>query len=269
MRAKDKFLQIKQALGEREGERILAHALSCSYSDLFLHFDQKLSPDALVIAERLVEGRRKGIPFEYLVGKVDFFNCTLHVNPDVLIPRVETEILLAYALKEIGAVGSAWDLCTGSGALGLGLKKQRPLLDVTLSDLSSKAIAVAKKNAAFNQLAVELVWGDLFAPFTGKKAKYIFCNPPYISEKSYALLDKSVKEFEPKMALVAQEEGLEFYYRLFEGLKKHLLADGMAFLEIGFDQGKAVKNIFSPAFHCEIKTDFSGKDRFVFLAQKA
>jgi release factor glutamine methyltransferase len=188
------------------------------------------------------------------------------VNRDVLIPRPETEILVDTILKEIGARSlEIWDLCTGSGCIGIALKKRRPDCHVILADISAKALEVAKKNAA--GVEVEIVQGDLLAPFQGRKADVLVCNPPYISEKEYIELDREVRDWEPKQALVAGPTGYEFYERLARELPPYLKPGAKVYFEIGQGMGEGVRKFFNHPFWKKGKVvqDWSSLDRYYIL----
>jgi release factor glutamine methyltransferase len=165
---------------------------------------------------------------------------------------------------------SLWDLCTGSGVLGIALKKAAPRLMVTLSDIDPAVLSLAEENARLNGVEIEGVAGDLLAPFEGRKVDAVVCNPPYISAKEYLDLDPSVRDYEPKQALVGGERGTEFYERLAEELPSHLEPGGQLFLEIGASQGEVVKKIFNkePWKNGELIQDWSGKNRFFFLEKQ-
>lgn len=158
-------------------------------------------------------------------------------------------------------------MCTGSGCIALALKKSFPELEVVGSDLSVEALKVAEDNALRNQLQVSFVKGDLLEPFKGKKADFITCNPPYITEKAYAQLEKEVAGFEPKCALVGGERGTELYEKLEKELPVYLNPGGKVFFEIGYDQGEALLEIFKSSFWKERKVikDYASHDRFFFL----
>jgi release factor glutamine methyltransferase len=207
-------------------------------------------------------------PIEYVLGSVKTKDLDLYVDKSVLIPRLETEILIEYALEKMDVKeAKVLDLCTGSGILGLSIKKRRPDFSVTLTDISELALAVAQKNGKRNQLEVEYVLGNLLEPIGDRVFEYVICNPPYVSEQEYENLDRGVRDFEPKIALVGGEDGLFFYKELARKLPKHLSSKGKAFFEIGFSQGIDVLKIFSGKQwkNQEIKKDFAGLDRFLFV----
>ncbi len=210
----------------------------------------------------------EGEPLEYITGRVDFLTVSLEITPAVLIPRVETEEMATLILERIkGKEGALLDLCSGSGALGLGLKKNRPDLHVTLSDLSQEAVNLSKRNQERNELEVEILQGDLCLPLRGRLFDFIVSNPPYISREDWAGLERSVKEFEPVVALIGGEDGLDFYRKMSQELPPFLKSGGKVFLEIGDGQGPAIKEIFSCPPWCkeELLLDLFGRERFFFL----
>ncbi len=247
-------------------EELLASTLRMKRLDLYMQFDKPVEEKELAKLREPLKRLVIGEPIEYILGEVDFYGCKVAVDARVLIPRQETEILVEHILKRIkGRV--VWDLCTGSGCLGISLKKARPELEVTLSDISSDALDLAKENAEKNQVEIRLVQGDLLTPFEGQKADIVVCNPPYISISEYLNLQPSVRDFEPKMALVGGETGTEFYERLARELPPFLNDGTLVFLEMGTGQGPQLQKIFSgsPWTRAEVEKDWAGHDRFFFL----
>jgi len=255
----------------RDGEELLAAVLKVKRLDLYMQFDRPLEEKELELCRNYLKRRRQREPLEYILQEVEFFQEKLFVSPEVLIPRQETELMLARAVEMLSSLSLeglfAWDVCTGSGCLGIGLKKRFSSLAVTLSDISTSALAIAQKNAERAGAAIEILQGDLLVPFKGKKADILLCNPPYVSEEEYIHLEKDVKEYEPKLALLGGKEGLDFYIRLASELPEYLNPRAKVFLEIGATQGKRLEEIFSsPCWTTRrIEKDFSGHDRFFFL----
>ena len=255
----------------RHAEDLLSFVLKEPRLNLYLQFDRPLQEGELSHYRMLLKRKATGEPVQYICGETTFFGCHLRITPDVLIPRPETEILLQKGsdqIKDIPLSGKkAWDVCCGSGCIGLGLKKRFPELSVTLSDCSEKALSLARENAGSNQLEVEILYGDLLSGFKGRKADYVFCNPPYISKNDFTSLDPSVKNFEPVLALVGGDSGLLFYERLSRELPDYLEPQAQVFLEIGNDQGKSLLDLFSQ--ECwrakRVEKDWAGHDRFFFL----
>ncbi len=248
-------------------EEMLAAILKLERLQLYMQFDRPLEERELASLRGFLKRKVSGEPLEYILQEVAFFNCRFEVTPAVLIPRPETEILLDKASKLLRSQRIIWDVCCGSGCLGISLKKAFPEFEVILSDISEEALAVAKKNSMRNQAHVQFYQGDLLQPFKGQKADAVFCNPPYISEREYQNLDIGVRGFEPRGALVGGETGLEFYVRLAQELPDHLNPGARVFLEIGSGQGEAVKTLFSQKFWKEsrLEKDWAGHDRFFFL----
>lgn len=246
---------------KRIAEELLSHVLQLQRMDLYLQFDKPVIETELNVLRGLLIRCGKGEPLEYVIGEVKFFGCRIKIDPRVLIPRPETEILTDMISKRVKS-GVLWDVCTGSGYVGISLKKAHPELQVSLSDISPEALSLAAVNAQLNNVDVTLVQGDLLEPFKGQKADYVVCNPPYISEGEYDNLDPSVRDFEPKLALVGGQTGTEFYARLARELPKYLNPRAQVFFEIGSGQGEAVKKLFPQG---ELHCDWAGHPRFFFF----
>ncbi len=165
-------------------------------------------------------------------------------------------------ISKLNPKGTLWDVCTGSGYIGISLKKKHPELTVALSDISPDALALAAENATLNHVDVEILQGDLLAPFKGRKADYFICNPPYISQSEYDNLDSSVRDHEPKLALLGGDRGTEFYERLARELPNYLNPGAKVFFEIGANQADAVKKLFPQG---EVHRDWAGHPRFFTL----
>ena len=253
----------------RQAQDLICDALGLNRMQLYTEHDRPLTHNELEMLRSKLARRGRGEPNAYIHGHVPFFDCHFLVTPDVLIPRQETEVLAEKIAKEIGdGKGKIlWDLCTGTGCLGISLKKRFPDLEVVLSDISTKALVVAKENARVNQVDVAILEGDLFVPFKGRRTHYVVCNPPYVSEREFLLLDSEVREHEPRQALVSGTTGYEMYERLARELKDYLYPGARAWFEIGTGQGEGVKHLFQgpPWKKCQIERDWAGHDRFFFL----
>jgi release factor glutamine methyltransferase len=247
----------------RVSEDLIAHVLRIKKMDLYLQFDKPLIENELDRVRDLLKRCSKGEPIEYVLGEVEFFGCRIKVDQRVLIPRPETEILVEMVSKKIHNKGVLWDLCTGSGCIGIALKKAHPELQVSLSDVSKQALTLAAENAKLNKVDIEIFQGDLLEPFLGRKADWIICNPPYISEIEYSQLDPSVRDHEPKLALLGGKRGTEFYERLMRELPGHLNSGAQIFFEIGSTQGESLEKIFPAG---KVYFDWAGLPRF-FIVQ--
>lgn len=218
------------------------------------------------------EKRRRRIPLAQILGRQSFYGLDFFVNEDVLIPRADTECLVDLVLEDYADLakqaGSSslniLDLCTGSGCIGISVAKHLPYQELLLVDLSEKALAVAKKNAEKHLGEnVTLLQSDLLTEVRGKKFSLLLSNPPYIVSRVIPGLDREVSEYEPKMALDGGEDGLVFYRRIAKEAKAVLLPGARLYLEIGYDQGESVKDIFQKEGYeaVEVFPDLSGNPR--------
>lgn len=210
-------------------------------------------------------------PPQYLIGSEVFLDYRLKVTPDTLIPRPETEELVEKCLKlmqkQANQALKVVDVGTGTGAIAISLKDKRPTWQVCAVDLSSAALEVAQENAQQIGVALEFVLSDCLDEVAGP-IDVLISNPPYISQDEYELMDISVREFEPKMALFAENNGLAIYEKLAKQAQSKLAKDGKIFLEIGFMQGSAVKELFQAAFpkkQVSIHQDLFGNDRMIVV----
>jgi len=251
--------------GRRIAEELLSGSLGVKRLDLYLQFDKPVEEAELVLLREQLKRCAKGEPVQYVIGEMEFYGARIKVDSRALIPRPETEILVDLIAKQT-TTGKLWDICTGSGCIGIALKKVMPELDVTLSDFSNQALELATYNAKLNGVQVVIKHGDLMDPFQGQKADVIVCNPPYISASEYLHLHSSVRDFEPKQALVGGDKGIEFYERLALAVPPLMNPGGRLFLELGTGQGEVVKKIFRG--EGRVEKDWAGHDRFFFLERQ-
>ena len=222
------------------------------------------------------EKRRRRIPLAQILGRQSFYGLDFFVNEDVLIPRADTECLIDLVLEDYAELAKTekgnslplriLDLCTGSGCIGISVAKHLPYQELLLVDLSEKALAVAKKNAEEHLGGnVALLQSDLLTEVQGKRFSLLLSNPPYIVSRVIPGLEREVSEYEPKMALDGGEDGLVFYRRIAREAKKVLLPGARLYLEIGYDQGESVKDIFQKEGYeaVEVFPDLSGNPRVV------
>ncbi len=225
----------------------------------------KISLCWVIKADKIIKEISEGKPFCYGVGTAPFFEYFFNVNSDVLIPRPETELLTEQAIK--ANPKNVLDLCCGSGCIGLTVAKKTDA-HVVLADINKQAIKTAKSNAKkINAKNVKFVLSDMFESIKGK-FDLIVCNPPYIKTEDIDGLDASVKDYEPHVALDGGQDGLDFYRILKEKAARFLTQDGKLFMEIGFDQGKEVREMFADSYTVEILKDYGGHDRIVLATKK-
>ncbi|HBF44755.1 MAG TPA: peptide chain release factor N(5)-glutamine methyltransferase [Clostridiales bacterium] len=209
-----------------------------------------------------VTERLSGKPLQYVLGTADFYGCIFNVDERVLIPRCETEELVEKALKLIKKEDKVLDLCTGSGAIAVTVKKKSGC-QVFASDVDERALELAKQNAYSNQAEINFICSDMFENIT-EQFNVIISNPPYIKTEDIKSLDKEIA-YEPYIALDGGQDGLNFYRIISDNAKNFLADDGMIFLEIGYNQAEDIKEIFSSYSKVEIIKDLSGNDRIAVV----
>jgi release factor glutamine methyltransferase len=224
------------AIDAREARILLAAATGFSQASVMAFPERPLPREAEARFGELVARRRRGEPVAYLLGRKEFYGLELAVNPAVLIPRPETELVVELALQREFA--SALDLGTGSGAIALALKRQRPGARVVAVDSSPAALVVAKRNAVALGVDVEFHHGEWFGPFQGARFDLIVSNPPYVAEGDPHLAELA---FEPPGALLAGRDGLDAIRQVAAAAPGHLEPGGSILIEHGMGQDAAVR----------------------------
>ncbi len=243
-----------------EAEWIVSIALGIKREELN---SEKLAPCSKVEKiKEIVAQRITGKPLWYCIGDTEFYGYKIQVDERCLIPRPETEILVEHALKSITKESSVLDLCTGSGAIAITVYKETGAT-VTATDISEKALEIAKENANANQARIEFILSDMFVGLADRKFNVIISNPPYIKKQDILTLQKEVKDFEPITALNGGEDGLDFYRIIAEKAKEHLTEKGVLLLEVGFDQAQTVKELLKDFSLVEIIKDYENIERIV------
>lgn len=261
-------------------EMLLSHVLGMKRIDLYTQYDKNVSQQQLDNLHDLVKRAGRHEPIAYLIGKTEFYSLQIHVAPGCLIPRPETELLVQIAIEFLQTRSSpqlVCDLCTGTGCIALAIAKNLPEAGITATDISDAALKTAAKNIEQYKLnnRIKLLSGDLFEPLASMAENngfdLIVCNPPYVSATEFKDLDKNVKDFEPHLALSAGDDGLDIYRRIIEKVDTFLKPDGALMLEIGYNQGQAVKELLEQAScfaQIAIEKDFQDNDRIV-IAKKS
>jgi len=258
-------------LGRQDAQWLLSQVLQRPGSWLLAHDDSLLSTAEQQAFQTLLDRYQAGEPFAYLLGQQGFYGLNLHLTPDVLIPRPDTETLVDWALSLIPADPSEWlathqrplhvlDLGTGSGAIALAIQSQRPWVLVTASDASQAALDVAMGNAQRLQLPLRFVHGSWFEPWTDETFDVIVSNPPYIAEADPHM---QALAHEPKSALTAGVDGLDDLRQIISKAAKHLTPSGHLLLEHGYDQHAAVADLLQKAGYEAIahRQDLGGHTR--------
>ena len=254
---------------------LLLHFSKLSNADLLLSMDQQFPEveykEFLYGVDRYVT---QNIPVQHIIGYEYFYGHKFVVSQDVLIPRYETEELVANVLMMYddvfdGQEVEVLDLGTGSGCLSVTLDIEEENMTVTATDISEKALTVAKKNNSSLQGNVEFLQGDMLEPLKGRKFDIIVSNPPYIPNKEY--VEGLVKDNEPDVALFGGEDGLDFYRIIISGAAELLNEKFIVAFEHAYDKAKELKKIIKKHFKdVQIiqKKDMQGKDRMTFIVKK-
>lgn len=260
--------------GEQAAFLYLLELTNKEAHNLYMEYDEEMPQTQIDEFEAGVERLVEGEPLGHVLGFEWFYGYRFKVNEDVLIPRPETEELVAYILaaydeyfKDTLNV-TAVDVGTGSGAIAVALKKEEPNIHILASDISEKACRIAKQNAQDNDAVVEVLCGDMLEPLIERNIKVdiLISNPPYIP--SDEAMEDSVVNYEPHVALFGGEDGLKFYRIIFEHAKKVLKDKAMMAFEMGYNQKEALSaeaRKYFPDAKIEVIKDMSGKNRMLFI----
>lgn len=242
---------------------IIAEVLNVKRTDLVL-IDEISTVQEKEIREKC-ELRKNNVPVDMIFNKAYFYGLTFKVNENVLSPRPESEMLVEKAIQYINQNNykTALDLCTGSGCLAISIKKNCDV-EMTASDISTKALSVAKQNAKANQTDIEFIHSNMFEKIE-KSFDIIISNPPYIDSDEVKQLDLEVTKNDPHIALDGGEMGLKFYNIIHDNLRKHLNENGIIIMEIGEDQKELLISLFNDFNLVESLTDLSGNDRVLIF----
>ena len=264
--------------GRNEARIIMSYATGLGRTELITRAKELMREDDFAEYEKRIYARIEGEPLQYIVGMQEFMGLPFRVNPSVLIPRLDTEVLADEVLKIIDQKGlrnpEVLDLCTGSGALGISIAARVPGALVTLTDASEEALHTAMGNAALNNVGrrCSFLLGDMFEALPeDKQFDIIVCNPPYIKSSLIETLDVEVKDHEPRMALDGGKDGLRYYRIIADEASMHLRSGGTLALEIGFDQAVDVKRLLNKAKTYEdsrVVRDLSHLDRVIIATRK-
>ncbi len=213
-----------------------------------------------------LEMLKKDYPIQYLIGYVDFYNCKINVDENVLIPRFETEYLVEKTIKLLKdkKIKTGIDLCCGSGAIAIALKKNLDI-EIDACDISNSALEIAKKNAKENKVNINFFKKDILKENIEGKYDFIISNPPYVKKEEYTSPETA---YEPQIALYANDNGLEFYKRILNISPNILNKNGIIIFEIGATLGEYIKKLalsIYPKAKITIEKDYNNYDRFMFI----
>lgn len=253
-----------------EAEILLAHVLAVPRINLYINYHNLLKPAQLSEFKKLILRRAKREPLPYITGTKWFMSLELEVTPDVLIPRPETEKLVEVVIdlsKSNPELRTMADIGTGSGAIAVSLAKYLPRVTVYATDISEKALEVAKRNASKHKVAdrINFLLGDLLTPLK-TKVDLIVSNPPYVKSEEIQRLQPEIKNYEPKESLEGGTQGLDYYKRIISQAGEYLKVKGWLVFEVGGKQAFRVsslireKRIFGEP---KVIKDYAGIERVV------
>lgn len=272
-------LKIAQEQCEKEGiiaqsaVFLLLELSEMESHNLYYEYDNEMDDKLNERFQEALQRLLKQEPLQHILGYEYFYGYKFKVNEDVLIPRPETEELVANVLADYdeyfhGQKVCAIDVGSGSGAIAISLKKEEDNLQMYASDISEKAVAVAKENAQALGVDVTFLVGDMLQPFIDENIKVdiLVSNPPYIPVEEQ--MEKSVVDFEPHVALFGGEDGLKFYRMIFENAHKVIKEKAILAFEMGYNQKEAMEKEarkYFPTDRMETVKDLNGKNRMFFI----
>ncbi len=274
------YIEARRAFMTQEDEQtasllardLLCHVTGKSREEVIAQRDLFATEQTAIAMAEAVTRVMAGEPLAYVLGQWDFYGMTLTVDKHVLIPRDDTCAVTAMAIKQalfLDAAPRILDLCTGSGCIGLAIAHRVKDAKVTLADISKDALAIAKKNITDQKLTgrVTAISADALAEPSAFLGKFdmIVSNPPYITTEEMQTLDRSVKDFEPHLALCGGDDGLDFYRSIAKNYQKALKPGGYLCFEFGINQGDAVCAILEENKYTilERTRDYNGVERAV------
>ena len=264
-----KLLELKRELYQQFGQAkidkqevdiLLCEVLNIKLEELYKL--EQVDKQTVQKVKKFAKKRLSGMPIQKIFNRAYFFDNVFFVNNNVLCPRPETELLAEEVIKIANSKTKVLDLCTGSGCIAITIQKNTSA-KVVASDVSKKALYVARKNAKNLNSDVQFVCSDMFKNIKGK-FDIIVSNPPYIPTKTCQTLDKEVKDFDPIISLDGGKDGLDFYRIICQNAKQYLDKNGKILLEVGIKQATKVENMLKAAgFDTKIKKDYNNIERIV------
>ena len=261
-----------------DADDIFCYVTGFTHNEIITRDTELLDSSDVEAYRERIDKRAAGVPLQYITKVQEFMGLPFCVNENVLIPRLDTEVLVEQVLGIISGMElespDVLDMCTGSGAIGISIASLAPGARVKLSDISEKALEVARKNAEINDVLdrVSFALGNMFSSLDGdEKFDLIVSNPPYIKSEIIETLDPEVKDHEPRLALDGGEDGLDAYKVIANNAASHLKEGGVLALEIGYDQGEAVSFLLERTHYYKpaaIIKDLAGMNRVVIAEKK-
>src|SRR5699024_8306346 len=262
---------------EQVAEILLQHYLAVDRSTFYLHMREQVPLDVWQAFKLDIEKHAQtGVPVQHLVGHEYFFGRKFHVNEQVLIPRMETEELVLYVMNQVKQQTNMEDITivdvgTGSGVIAVPLAKELTDVQIYARAISENALQIAREHARRHQANVSFLQGNFLQPIIDQKLEpnVIVANPPYISKEEAASLIDTVKDYDPALALFADEEGLAAYKEILQQIERHLFTVNHIFFEIGYEQKAAITklaSIYFPESTITCLQDINGNDRIIAIS---
>lgn len=266
------------ATARLDAEILLAESLKCDRIALYSHPHRRLQETEWDRFNEWIARRAEGENIAYIRGRKEFYSLTFAVNPAVLIPRPETELLVDGALEFLHSTPiealRVLDLATGSGCIAVTIARYHSQCRVTASDISGEALDVARRNAAAHGVSerIQFIQSAGLNNLHGINPFHVIVsNPPYVRSGEIEELDAGIRRYEPRLALDGGPDGLDFYRRILPELPPLLAPDGIVLFEIGWDQGIEVTELFKQCFPgrtISIRQDGAGRDRMVVVEKR-
>src|SRR5690625_1827648 len=255
-------------------EILLRHYLQMEQAQFYTNMQAPIQPTLLASFWKSIKKHvQTGIPIQHLIGYEYFYGRQFYVNEHVLIPRPETEEVVEKVISEINKHSnkdslSVVDLGTGSGIIAITLALECPDVTIYATDISEKALNMARKNALKHQVDIDFMLGDFAKPLIEKEVQvqFIVSNPPYIDYSAKPKLSRTVSNYDPEIALFAKDYGLAAYQQIIDQSKLILAPNGVIIFEIGYDQGQSVSQIINQSYSTsdvEVYKDINGEDRMI------
>lgn len=252
-----------------DAARLISEVSGIPELEMFLHPERELDDDMENTLRQLAARRCSREPLQYITGKAYFRDIVLDVDPHVLIPRPETELLVDFVINKLPVNGRLLDIGTGSGTIAVSTAVERRDVRVTAVDVSYEALQIAEKNAEKYGVEIRFIESDLFSALAGERFDVISANLPYVTEDEYKDLAPEVRSHEPVLALVAADDGFELIRRTAEALSDHLFPGGSVIFELAPAQAPRLQKLLqSLGFGSGVIRDLAGRDRFVTAEKK-
>ncbi len=265
------------ATARLDAEILLADSLGCDRIALYSHPHRRLQEIEWTQFNKWINRRAEGENVAYIRGRKEFYSLVFTVNPAVLIPRPETELLVDGALEYLHGTQieepRVLDLATGSGCIAVAIARYHSRCRVTASDISGEALDVAQRNAADHNVSerIQFIQSDGLGNLGGSGPFHVIVsNPPYVRSSEIDQLDAGIRRYEPRLALDGGSDGLDFYRRILPELPPFLTPGGIVLFEIGWDQGGAVTEIikqFFPGRTISMRQDGAGRERVIEISK--